>query len=377
MEYAWPRRRDFLGGGGLRHLGILAGALTLLTACGGASTSSTSAASAKSAADMGGMDALVAAAKKEGTLNVIALPPDWANYGVTITAFQKKYGIHVNSAAPNDSSQQEVDAIGTLAGTSRAPDVVDVGMAVALKNVDRFAPYQVTTWNDIAASSKEPTGLWVQDYSGAMAVGYDASKVPAITSIQDLLGPAFKSKVALPGNALGSNQAVNSIMEVSLNNGGSLDDISKGVDFFKQLKAKGNWVNVIGTTATVKEGTTPVLFEWDYNSQTHVKDVSTWKLFLPTNPVVAAYAQAINKGAPHPAAARLWEEYLYSNAGQNEFLRGGAHPVRMAAMTTAGTVDAAASAKLPPVKGTPVFMSDDQAAKANAYLKDNWSQAIG
>src|SRR6266699_3311246 len=193
MEYAWPRRRDFLGGGGLRHLGILAGALTLLTACGGASTSSTSAASAKSAADMGGMDALVAAAKREGTLNVIALPPDWANYGVTITAFQKKYGIHVNSAAPNDSSQQEVD----------------VGMAVALKNVDRFAPYQVTTWNDIAASSKEPTGLWVQDYSGAMAVGYDSSKVPAITSIQDLLGPAFKSKVALPGNALGSNQAVN------------------------------------------------------------------------------------------------------------------------------------------------------------------------
>src|SRR5207249_902005 len=82
----------------------------------------------------------------------------------------------------------------------------------------------------------------------------------------------------------------------------------------------------------------PVLFEWDYNSQTHVKDVSTWKLFLPTNPVVAAYAQAINKGAPHPAAARLWEEYLYSNAGQNEFLRGGAHPVRMAAMTAAGSV---------------------------------------
>src|SRR6266568_4758120 len=322
MEYAWPRRRDFLGGGGLRHLGILAGALTLLTACGGASTSSTSAASAKSAADMGGMDALVAAAKKEGTLNVIALPPDWANYGVTITAFQKKYGIHVNSAAPNDSSQQEVDAIGTLAGTNRAPDVVDVGMAVALKNVDRFAPYQVTTWNDIAASSKEPTGLWVQDYSGAMAVGYDSSKVPAITSIQDLLGPAFKSKVALPGNSL-------------------------------------------------------VLFEWDYNSQTHVKDVSTWKLFLPTNPVVAAYAQAINKGAPHPAAARLWEEYLYSNAGQNEFLRGGAHPVRMAAMTAAGSVDAAAAAALPPVKGTPVFMSDDQAAKANAYLKDNWSQAMG
>src|SRR5205814_10234767 len=195
--------------------------------------------------------------------------------------------------------------------------------------------------------------------------GYDSNKAPAITSFQDLLGPAFKSKVALPGNALGSNQAVNSIMEVSLANGGSLDDISKTVDSFKQLKPRGNLVIVIGTTATLKEGTTPVLFEWDYNSQTHVKDVSTWKLFLPTNPVVAAYAQAINKGAPLPAAARLWEEYLYSNAGQNEFLRGGAHPVRMQAMTTAGTVDAAASAKSPPATGTPVFKSRDQAAEAN------------
>src|SRR5207302_10524016 len=137
MNYAWLRRPDFAAFGG-RRLGILAAAVLLLTACGGTSTSTTGAASAKSATDMGGMDALIAAAKKEGTLNVIALPPDWANYGVTITAFQNKYGIHVNSAAPNDSSQQEVDAIGTHAGTTRAPDVVDVGMAVALKNVDRF-----------------------------------------------------------------------------------------------------------------------------------------------------------------------------------------------------------------------------------------------
>ena len=366
------------GEAAIKRLGLLAGALVLLTACGGGSTASTvNAATAKSAADVGGMDALVTAAKKEGKLNIIATPPDWANYGAIIDSFKAKYGISIDSANPNGSSQDEINAVKQLGKTSRAPDVLDMGKAVTIANTDLYAPYKVQTWSDIPDSQKESTGLYVQDYGGYMSIGYDSSKVPAITSIQDLLGPAFKSKVALPGNALGSNQAVNSIMEVSLNNGGSLDDISKGVDFFKQLKAKGNWVNVIGTTATVKEGTTPVLFEWDYNSQTHVKDVSTWKLFLPTNPVVAAYAQAINKGAPHPAAARLWEEYLYSNAGQNEFLRGGAHPVRMAAMTAAGSVDAAAAAALPPVKGTPVFMSDDQAAAANAYLKDNWSKAMG
>ena len=353
--------------------------ILVVAACGSSSSAASIAANnAKSAADLGGMDALIAAAKAEGQLNVIALPPDWANYGVLITKFQTKYGIHINSANPNGGSQDEVDAIGKLAGTNRAPDVVDVGMAVALKNVDRFAPYQVTTWNDIPASQKEPSGQWVQDYGGYMSIGYDSAKVPVITSIQDLLGAAFKGAVALPGNALTSNQAMSTIMMVSLVNGGSLDDISKGVDFFKQLKAKGNFVKSTGTTATVALGTTPVLFEWDYLSQTHKKDVPTWKIYLPDTAVLGGYyAQAISKTAPHPAAARLWEEFLYSNDGQNEYLRGGARPVRMAAMTTAGAVDAAAAAALPPVKGTPVFLSDDQAAAAVAYLKANWAQAIG
>ena len=61
---------------------------------------------ATSAEDFGGMDALVDAAKKEGQLNVIALPPDWANYGAIIKAFSDKYGIKVNSAQPDAASQR-------------------------------------------------------------------------------------------------------------------------------------------------------------------------------------------------------------------------------------------------------------------------------
>src|SRR5258708_35183107 len=81
------QRRPALGGKGmslglsLRRLSILAGALVLLTACGQTTSSSTtSAANAKSAADVGGIDALVAAAKKEGKLHGIALPPAMANH---------------------------------------------------------------------------------------------------------------------------------------------------------------------------------------------------------------------------------------------------------------------------------------------------------
>ena len=80
-----------------------------------------------SASSGGGMNALITAAKKEGTLNVIALPPTWANYGAIISDFSKTYGIKVNSANPAGTSQDEVNAVKQENGTAAAPDVLDIG----------------------------------------------------------------------------------------------------------------------------------------------------------------------------------------------------------------------------------------------------------
>jgi putative spermidine/putrescine transport system substrate-binding protein len=91
------------------------------------------------------------------------------------------------------------------------------------------------------------------------------------------------------------------------------------------------------------------------------------------------YAQAINKAAPHPAAARLWEEFLYSQApagGQNLWLQGGARPVEQQAMTANGSIDTSAASKLPAVTGTPVFLSPAQATDAANYLAANWTKAV-
>src|SRR2546423_12242492 len=155
------------GEAAIRRLGPLAGALVLLTACGAGSTASpVNAATAKSAADVGGMDALVTAAKKEGKLNIIATPPDWANYGAIIDSFKAKYGISIDSANPNGSSQDEINAVKQLGKTSRAPDVLDMGKAVTIANTELYAPHKVQTWRDIPDSQKESTGLYVQDYGG-------------------------------------------------------------------------------------------------------------------------------------------------------------------------------------------------------------------
>ncbi|MGZ4687734.1 ABC transporter substrate-binding protein [Oryzihumus sp.] len=348
---------------------------------GSSSASGEKAASATSAQALGGMDALVAAAKKEGTLNVIALPPDWANYGEIIKAFTAKYGIKVDSAQPDASSADEITAAKNLSGQSKAPDVFDLSAAVASANTSMFAPYKVTTFGQVPDKLKDANGTWVNDYGGYMSIGYDAGKVPAPASVTDLLKPAYKGKVALNGDPTKAGAAFSGVVMAALGNGGSADDISKGVDFFKQLKNAGNFLPVDPTPATIESGQTPVVIDWDYLNVAQgakLKGKLAWKTAVPANAVVGGYyVQAINKDAPHPAAARLWQEFLYSDEGQNLWLKGGARPVREDAMTKAGTIDAAAHSALPPTQGTPVFLTPEQETKAKNYLAANWANAVG
>ena len=335
------------------------------------------AAAATSAEDFGGMDELIAAAQEEGELNVIALPPDWANYGEMISTFEEKYDIEVNSDQPDAASQDEINAANELAGTDRAPDVFDLGQSVALANTDMFAPYQVETWDDIPDEFKDADGAWVNDYGGYMSIGYDSAVVPEVTSLADLLKPEFEGKVALNGDPTQAGAAFSGVMMAAIANGGSADDIAPGVDFFTDLKSAGNFLTVDPDSTTIEQGTTPVVIDWDYLGAAAAANVDTWKTVVPEEAVVAGYYfQAINADAPNPAAARLWQEFLYSDEGQNLWLKGGARPVRGDAMAEAGTIDADLWGALPEVGGDPVVPTDEQTVTAGEYLAANWSKAI-
>ena len=333
---------------------------------------------ATSATGFGGMDALVEAAKTEGELNVIALPPDWANYGNIIKAFKDKYGIKVNSAQPDATSQDQINAANQQKGKSTAPDVFDLGQSVALANTSMFAPYTVSTFDDIPDGYKDANGAWVNDYGGYMSIGYDTAKVPDVTSVNDLLKPEYSGKVALNGDPTQAGAAFSGVMMVALTQGGSADDIAPGVEFFRKLKQAGNFLPLDPTPASIESGQTPVVIDWDYLNAAETKKLPSWKVVVPPgDPIGSFYFQAINKDAPHPAAARLWEEFLYSDEGQNLFLGGGARPVRTDSMHKAGTLDAAAYHALPPFQGIPVIVTGEQNAVASKYLADNWAKAIG
>src|SRR5664279_354933 len=263
MEDYEAQEQEFwrkLGGGDMSRLQMLkrsvaaAAGLTVLGSTGAAFAARGAAGAAPPLKGSAiSMKELIAEAKKEGHLNTIALPPDWANYGEMTSTFQKKYGLAITNDNPDGSSAQENQAITSLKGDPRAPDVVDVGpsFAVAGAAAGLYGKYFPTEFSTIPRAMKDTRGLWYGDYWGAISIGYNQNLIsnPPATW-KDLLKPEYKGKVALNGSPLQSNSAVSGVIAASLANGGSLADVGPGIDFFATLKKSGNFIPVQTTGAT-------------------------------------------------------------------------------------------------------------------------------
>lgn len=334
-----------------------------------------------------GMDALIAAAKKEGKLNVITLPRDWANYGAIMDQFTAKYGIAIDDANPDGSSAQEIQAVRSLKGQDRAPDALDIGPSFASIGVkDKlFSPYKVATWDSIPDDMKDPDGLWVADYFGVVSIATNTSVVKtAPHSWADLKKPEYKGMIALNGSPLGAGAAFAAVFAASLGNGGSLDDIAPGVQYFAELAKLGN-LNPAAATgpALLVSGQAPIVINWDYLSLGY-RDAAVGKATIEvvvpegSQPYGSFYCQAIPFDAPHPNAAKLWQEWLYSDAGQLLFLAGYAHPARYADLAKRGLISAELSAKLPPAApyANIKFATQAQVAKAQKTLAELWPKLV-
>lgn len=379
-----PRPAVLAAGAAALAVALAACGSSTSSAPGGAASAGPSLQTATSAAAAGGMSALVAAAKQEGTLNVIALPPDWANYGEIISTFSHKYGIKVNSENPSGSSQDELNAVRTLTGQARQPDVLDVGIPFALSAQAQglLAPYRVSTWGQVPDNLKSSSGYWTGDYGGYISIGYNASTVkPAPTSFASLDNPAYKNMVALNGDPTKAGAAFAGVWAAALANGGSLENILPGIDYFARLKKAGIFTPVLAYPSTIQSGQTPIVIDWDYLQAGYAKQFAgklDWKVVVPSDGLFANYyAQAVVAGAPHPAAARLWEEFLYSDQGQNLWLKGLARPVRLAAMVKDGTADQQYLADLPPVHGSATLPTQAQSDAAKTVVAQDWALRVG
>lgn len=345
---------------------------------------SSAASGAAPSASADAMAQLVADAKKEGNLTTIALPPSWCNYGELLSGFQSKYGIKINNLNPDGSSQQELDAISANKSNKgpAAPDVVDVGLSYGPKAVQAglITPYKVSTWADIPDSAKDKDGNWYGDYYGVMSFEVNTKVISTVPKDWADLLTQKPSTVALAGDPTGSNQAVSAVWAAALANGGSLDDPTAGLDFFKKLNDAKIFVPVIGKTATVASGETPIRIAWTYNA---LADKDSLKGNPPIEVVVpksgrfgGMYVQAISAFAPHPNAAKLWMEYLYSDEGQLAWMKGYCNPIRYDAMVKANKIPADVQAKLPDSSGA-ALPTLDQITKANDTITKGWPTKVG
>ncbi len=352
----------------------------LLAACGGAATPAATSAPAVSA-----MDKLVADAKAEGALTTIALPHDWCNYGGVIEGFKAKYGLTVNELNPDAGSGDEIEAIKANKDNKgpQAPDVIDVGFAFgpSSKAEALIQPYKVSTWDTIPADVKDADGYWYGDYYGVLSFMVNKDVVANTPKDwADLLKPEYASSVGVSGDPRTSNQAIQTVFASALANGGSLDNAQAGLDFFAKLNTAGNLVPLIANNGLVAKGEVPIRITWDYNA---LAGADSFAGNPPVEVVIPAtgrfggvYVQAISAYAPHPNAAKLWMEYLYSDEGQIEWMKGYCHPIREADLRARGVVPQILLDKLPDVTGT-VFPTLAQLDSAKTLITANWDSVVG
>jgi putative spermidine/putrescine transport system substrate-binding protein len=336
-------------------------------------------------APAGNMDALIAAAKEEGTLTTIALPHDWCNYGEVIDGFKAKYGLEVNELNPDAGSGDEVEAIKANKDNKgpQAPDVIDVGFAFgdSSKKDQLIQPYKVSTWDTIPDDAKDADGYWYGDYYGVLSFLVNTDVQPDVPKDwADLLDPKYNGQVALSGDPRTSNQAIQSVFAASLANGGSLDDAQPGLDYFAKLNQAGNLVPTISNNGLVAKGETPVRITWDYNALSAIDSFAgnpAAQVVVPASGRFAGvYVQAISAYAPHPNAAKLWMEYLYSDEGQLLWMKGYCHPIREADLRARSVIPADLASKLPDVSGA-VFPTLAQLNAASDLITKNWDSAVG
>jgi putative spermidine/putrescine transport system substrate-binding protein len=355
---------------------VSASVIALLASAGGASADA--------------MDDLVAAAKAEGELTIIAVPRDWCGYGAVIDSFKAKYGLKLNELNPDAGSGDEIEAIKANKDNKgpQAPDVIDVGLSFgpSSKAEGLLQPYKVSTWDTIPDEQKDPEGYWYGDYYGVLSFEINADMIAnQPQDWADLMKPEYANSVALSGDPRTSNQSIMSVFAAGLSaSGGDVDKAADaGLQFFAELNKAGNFVPVGGGAAPLAQGTTPITIRWDYLA---LADRDTLKgnpnvaIVVPKTGIVAGvYVQAISAFAPHPNAAKLWMEHLYSDESQIAWLKGYCHPIRFNDLVKNGKVPQELLDKLPPADNyeKAVFPTLEQQGKAKEIITKQWDTVVG
>jgi len=275
--------------------------------------------------------ALKDAVKKEGKIVSYGMPDAWANYGEIWAAFTKQYEI-----THSDTDMTSAEEIAKFDAEKNNPvaDIGDVGITFGNVAIARgvVQPHKVPTWSEIPDWAKDKDGLWTGEYLGTIAFLVNTKLVKNVPhSWADLLKPEYKGQVVV-GDVLKAAQSQAAVLAAAFANGGDEKNLQPGIDYFAKLAKAGNLKPSDNIFSVFQKGEVPIGILWDFNAlgyRSRLDDKENYVVVIPNDGTVAsAYVSIINKYAPHPNAAKAFQDFLLSDEGQIMLAKGFARPIR-------------------------------------------------
>ena len=183
------------------------------------------------------LDDLIKNAKEEGDLQSVGMPDDWANWKGSWDAITDTYGI-----THGDVDMTSAEELSQFAAEKDDPtkDIGDIGLSMTPEAIkqDVIGTYKASTWDSFPDWAKDPDGRWIMTYTGSLAfianTEFTGGKCP--TSWEDVKNGDYLVSV---GNVLGGAASQVAVLSCAIANGGSMDNVQPGIDYFKELAKAG------------------------------------------------------------------------------------------------------------------------------------------
>ena len=277
-----------------------------------------------------------AAAASAQTALCYNCPPEWADWASQLRANKQRTGITVPPDNKN-SGQTLAQLVAEKASPVADMAYYGVTFGIQAKKEGVTAPFKPSAWAEIPDGLKDPDGHWFTIHSGTLGfmVNVDALKGrPVPRSWADLLKPEYKGLVGYldPASAF-----VGYVGAVAVNaaRGGTLDNFTPAIEYFKALKRNEPIVPKQTSYARVLSGEIAILLDYDFNAyRARYKDRANVEFVIPAEgTLVVPYVMSLVNRGPNAANGRRALEFVLSDEGQaiwaNAFLR----PVRASAIS--------------------------------------------
>ena len=279
-----------------------------------------------------GERALYAEAAKEGLVVSFDTGPEWANWKVLFREFKRRYP-EVEMTYNDLGSAATVVALEKARRRPQADTAYYfAASAVDAARKDVVAPFRPVNFDRLPEVFRESEGRWFTIHTLNIAFVVNTKLVRNVPQgWADLLKPEYKGSVVyLDPRSTGVGQV--GVIAAAYGNGGGIDNLKPGTDYFGRLHAAGNVLRVEGTTPYAKflKGEIPIWisYENDGLKAKHVDGMGdAAAVVIPREASVSApYAISLVKGAPNPNAGKLWLNFTMSELGQGLFAQGFVRP---------------------------------------------------